>query len=192
MRTRLIGTAIALSTAVRLVGIVGLLGFVSQAAAQSAPDIGAITGAWANSAHADAQAEAFSHWNEDGEIPENCAVCHSGEGFRAFYGLDGSEAGTIGHPVAIGGVVDCDTCHAEGCARYRLGRVPLRDRGRRCRAKRHLPDLPSGPGLFGFDRAGGGSGRGGCGQCGALLHQPALCGRGGDGLWIAGARRLRI
>ena len=71
---------------------------------------------WFRSAHADAAAEAFRHWDEDEEIRPACAACHSGEGFRAFHGLDGSEPGVIEAPVDIGGVVDCGTCHNAGLA----------------------------------------------------------------------------
>ena len=66
---------------------------------------------WARSAHAEASSEAFTHWNEEGEIPGVCSTCHSGAGFRALYGLDGGAAGVPDHPMPIGGVVDCDTCH---------------------------------------------------------------------------------
>ncbi|MEO1987836.1 MAG: cytochrome C [Martelella sp.] len=69
--------------------------------------------AWARSAHADASAEAFTHWDGEGEIPANCAACHSGAGFRDFHGLDGSAPGIEG-PTPVGGVVDCDTCHNPG------------------------------------------------------------------------------
>ncbi|MBU1174412.1 MAG: ammonia-forming cytochrome c nitrite reductase subunit c552 [Alphaproteobacteria bacterium] len=67
--------------------------------------------AWSRSAHADLSAEAFAHWNSEGEIPPQCAVCHSGAGFRALHGLDGSPVGMPEHPFPIGGVVDCETCH---------------------------------------------------------------------------------
>ncbi|AJY44902.1 cytochrome C [Martelella endophytica] len=69
--------------------------------------------AWARSAHADATAEAFTHWDGEGEVPVACARCHSGAGFRSFHGLDGSAPGVDG-PVPVGGVVDCDTCHNPG------------------------------------------------------------------------------
>lgn len=69
---------------------------------------------WYRSAHADQAAEAFRHWDEDEEIRAACAVCHSGEGFRSFLGLDGSEAGVHEQPIEPGGVVDCGTCHNEG------------------------------------------------------------------------------
>ncbi|PHQ84863.1 MAG: cytochrome C [Thalassobium sp.] len=71
---------------------------------------------WFRSAHADAAAEAFRHWDEDEEIAPACATCHSGEGFRAFHGLDGSEPGVVEGPIDVGGVVDCGTCHNAGLA----------------------------------------------------------------------------
>lgn len=71
---------------------------------------------WFRSSHANAAAEAFRHWDEDGEITGACATCHSGEGFRDFHGLDGSEAGVVNGPINTGGVVDCGTCHNAGLA----------------------------------------------------------------------------
>lgn len=69
---------------------------------------------WLGSGHADATSPAFTHWDDEGEIPGTCALCHAGQGFRDFYGLDGSGIGSIDHPVETGGVIDCDTCHIEG------------------------------------------------------------------------------
>lgn len=74
---------------------------------------------WFRSAHARSADEAFRHWDEEGEINANCATCHSGEGFRDFHGLDGSEAGVINGKIDIGGVVDCGTCHNAGLAEVR-------------------------------------------------------------------------
>lgn len=71
---------------------------------------------WFRSAHANAAAEAFRHWDDDGEVRAACATCHSGEGFRDFHGLDGSEAGVVDGTIDVGGVVDCGTCHNEGLA----------------------------------------------------------------------------
>ena len=71
---------------------------------------------WFRSAHANAAAEAFRHWDEDGEIRAACATCHSGEGFRDFHGLDGSAAGVVDGTIDTGGVVDCGTCHNAGLA----------------------------------------------------------------------------
>jgi len=69
---------------------------------------------WFRSAHANAAAEAFSHWDDDGEVRAACASCHSGEGFRDFHGLDGTPAGVVDGPINTGGVVDCGTCHNTG------------------------------------------------------------------------------
>jgi len=74
------------------------------------PNAAAIA-AWSRSGHSNAAAPAFTHWNEEGAIPPVCATCHSGIGFRSFYGLDGSAKGLPEEPVPVGGVVDCDTCH---------------------------------------------------------------------------------
>jgi len=69
---------------------------------------------WFRSSHANAASEAFSHWDDDGEIRPACATCHSGEGFRDFHGLDGTPAGVVDGPINTGGVVDCGTCHNAG------------------------------------------------------------------------------
>ncbi|WP_422072408.1 cytochrome c3 family protein [Tranquillimonas rosea] len=69
---------------------------------------------WFRSAHANAAAEAFRHWDDEGQVNAACATCHSGEGFRDFHGLDGSEAGVVDGEIDVGGVVDCGTCHNAG------------------------------------------------------------------------------
>ena len=71
-----------------------------------------IIAAWGRSGHSDFTSEAFTHWNEDGAIEPECSFCHSGIGFRTYHGLDGTVPGIPETPVALGGVVDCDTCHA--------------------------------------------------------------------------------
>ena len=68
---------------------------------------------WAGSGHADAEAEAFTHWNEasPAEIPVACAKCHSTYGYQDFLGVDGSAAGTVDKPAQIGSVITCVACH---------------------------------------------------------------------------------
>lgn len=66
---------------------------------------------WAGSPHADAQSESFTHWDDEGEIPENCAACHSESGFLDFIGADGTEPDVVNHPAVTGTVVSCETCH---------------------------------------------------------------------------------
>lgn len=69
--------------------------------------------AWAASAHADASAAAFTHWDEDDpqEIPESCAKCHSTPGYMDYTGADGSEVGVVNAPAPIGTVIECQACH---------------------------------------------------------------------------------
>ncbi|MHA3976975.1 polyheme membrane-associated cytochrome C [Halovulum sp. GXIMD14794] len=96
--------------AILTAGVFAASGAFAQQNAES------IVAEWAASAHAKADAEAFTHWNDEGEIPAECALCHAGSGFRDYYGLDGSPVGEMSGPHAIGGVIDCDTCHADGVA----------------------------------------------------------------------------
>lgn len=79
----------------------------------------AIVERWLSSGHADENAPAFTHWDGEDAIPADCALCHSGAGFRDFHGLDGSAAGSIEATITPGGVVDCETCHGE----QRLGAI---------------------------------------------------------------------
>jgi hypothetical protein len=73
---------------------------------------------WAKSAHADASAEAFAHWNNDNpaEVPVSCAKCHGEPGFRDFLGLDGSAFGTVDKPAPAGAVIGCDACHNDAAS----------------------------------------------------------------------------
>jgi hypothetical protein len=68
---------------------------------------------WASSGHADAEAEAFRHWDEDDpqEISVSCAKCHSTPGYLDFVGADGTAAGTVDNPAPIGTTVECVACH---------------------------------------------------------------------------------
>lgn len=80
------------------------------------PTLTEITEAWLASRHADRSAEAFTHWNEDGEIIGRCAVCHSSIGLMDY--LDGpmDPVGAIADAVPIGSVVSCATCHSDAAA----------------------------------------------------------------------------
>jgi hypothetical protein len=70
---------------------------------------------WASSGHADAEAEAFRHWDEDdpAEVSARCAKCHSTPGYLDFLGLDGTEAGVVDNGAAIDTTVECVACHNE-------------------------------------------------------------------------------
>ena len=66
---------------------------------------------WEGSGHADTTADAFNHWNEDGEISTSCAKCHSTPGFQDFLGADGSAEGVVDAAAPIGTVITCVACH---------------------------------------------------------------------------------
>jgi hypothetical protein len=82
----------------------------TSASAQTNP-INELAAAWARSPHAQIEAEAFVHWDAEGEVPADCATCHSGRGFMDFVGADGSAAGQIDHPAPFRSLVDCAACH---------------------------------------------------------------------------------
>jgi predicted CXXCH cytochrome family protein len=71
---------------------------------------------WRSSPHADANSRSFTRWDEDGEIPTNCARCHSRHGFLDYIGEDGSAVGVVNHPAPTGTVVDCQTCHNDAAS----------------------------------------------------------------------------
>lgn len=69
---------------------------------------------WAASAHNDAEAEAFNHWNEESpaEVPVACANCHSTQGYQEFV-----STGAVANPVpAPAGTIQCVACHNEAAA----------------------------------------------------------------------------
>jgi hypothetical protein len=74
--------------------------------------------AWSLSPHADAEARAFSRWNDDepAEIPENCAKCHSTLGYHDFLGEDGSTPGQVDKLAVVGTTIECEACHNDTSA----------------------------------------------------------------------------
>jgi hypothetical protein len=98
--------AVGLTTAVALSVI-----FVEAALAQSMPLEIPFAREWAGSPHANASAEAFRHWDHDGEIKTACAKCHSTYGFQDFLGVDGSTVGKVDKPALLGSTIACVACH---------------------------------------------------------------------------------
>ena len=90
--------------------------FTSSAgfAQTAAPDPGAILQAWLASPHAQSASEAFRHWDDDGEIPGTCAVCHSTSGVVDYLASPMTQAGFLDHPVPTGTTVECAACHDPG------------------------------------------------------------------------------
>lgn len=68
---------------------------------------------WASSGHADYEAEAFVHWDEDDppEVPTSCARCHSTPGFRDYLGDDGTAQFSVDAAAPVGTVIECEACH---------------------------------------------------------------------------------
>ncbi len=92
------------------------MGLGVPALAQDGPSLSDIVEAWLASPHAERGAEAFTHWNDEGAIPERCATCHSSVGFLDFLGADGTPAGAVDRAAPIGALVDCAACHNSAAA----------------------------------------------------------------------------
>jgi hypothetical protein len=77
---------------------------------------------WSGSGHAHSEAEAFVHWDGDGEVPTRCAKCHSTAGYRDFLGADGTAFGSVENPVSlhdpnnIPNNISCVACHNDVAA----------------------------------------------------------------------------
>jgi hypothetical protein len=70
--------------------------------------------AWSGSAHADAAAEAFRHWDnaDPKEVPTSCARCHTPTGYEDYLGADGSAVGTVDAAQAPADQgITCIACH---------------------------------------------------------------------------------
>lgn len=106
--------SVCIRTIVSLVIAVVCTMGANQVAAQTAPLEIPFADEWAASPHAWLQREAFTHWNEEGVIPEACAKCHSTDGMHDFLGIDGSEAGKVDKPALVGKGVTCVACHNAG------------------------------------------------------------------------------
>ena len=94
--------------------LAGWMFYTSQQAVQAEP-VESITSKYWSSGHADAESDAFTHWNEEdpAEVPSFCAKCHSTAGFVDFVGADGSEAGRVDQPGKINDPISCIACHSD-------------------------------------------------------------------------------
>ena len=69
-------------------------------------DVGLVDGLTRDDAgHFDGSAEAFRHWDEDGEVPGACAKCHSATGLVTYL----EEGTNVSEPISNG--FQCRTCH---------------------------------------------------------------------------------
>lgn len=68
--------------------------------------------------HFDGSAEAWRHWDEDGEVQSSCARCHSTNGLAEFLATgENVEAGHIGNGML------CTTCHTSPPTIYPAGDI---------------------------------------------------------------------
>ncbi|NIA16896.1 MAG: hypothetical protein GWO86_00980 [Planctomycetes bacterium] len=97
------------AAAVLVVVVAGLLVCTNTLVAEEVP----FEALWAGSGHADANSEAFTHWDNDNPavIPTRCAKCHSTPGYLDFIGEDGTAAGTVENEPNVGTVITCVACH---------------------------------------------------------------------------------
>ncbi len=81
---------------------------------------------WETSAHADAEAAAFTNWNDrdPAEISKSSAKCHSTHGYRDFLGDDGSESGVVNQPAAVGTTIECEACHNDAASTNTSAMMP--------------------------------------------------------------------
>jgi hypothetical protein len=69
--------------------------------------------------HFDGSAEAWRHWDVDGEVPNSCARCHSSTGLAEFLATGANVS-----PAHISNGMLCTTCHAGGPpALYQASRI---------------------------------------------------------------------
>jgi hypothetical protein len=68
---------------------------------------GTVSEQYKTSGHADSTAEAFRHWDPDGEVKVSCAKCHTSTGFVDFI-----EDGVVDAPAPLGQTVECAACHS--------------------------------------------------------------------------------
>lgn len=108
-----------------VVGITGWIYYLNTTAGAAEP-VEQISSKWWDSAHADITSESFVHWNEDepAQVPQDCAKCHSGQGFIDFLGQDGSAEMVVDEPAAVESVVSCAVCHNEKASALEIVRFP--------------------------------------------------------------------
>ncbi|WP_298864045.1 polyheme membrane-associated cytochrome C [uncultured Sulfitobacter sp.] len=94
----------------------GTLPAIAQETVENGDDLAKIVEELLASAHANRMSEAFVHWNGEGEIPGNCAVCHSSLGMVDYVRGPMTTVGIIDHPVGLGTTVDCVACHNSASA----------------------------------------------------------------------------
>lgn len=93
-------------------------------AAQDMRRLSELIEAWLASPHGNYRSESFTHWNKEGQVPANCAACHSQPGFVDFLGADGSAPGKVDAPAATNAPIGCAACHTSAAHTLSSVRFP--------------------------------------------------------------------
>ena len=83
----------------------------APAAGQEVEALSRLVESWMASPHGDYHSPSFTYWNKDGEVPVECAACHSQPGFADYLGADGSAPGAVDRPAAVNAPIGCVACH---------------------------------------------------------------------------------
>jgi hypothetical protein len=102
---------------IRFTLFVGIF-FIGFLLTARAADTNEIQELWQNSPHANRDSESFRHWDTEGQIPSDCALCHSTAGFLDYLGNDDSNEGTVETAHPIGSVIECSACHNNSIAQW--------------------------------------------------------------------------
>ncbi len=95
-----------------VISLLALLAFPATALRAEGPEgLERLIAAWLESPHGNYNSPSFTYWNEQGQVPESCAMCHSETGFLDFLGVGGSTVGVVDHPGTINTVIGCASCH---------------------------------------------------------------------------------
>jgi len=97
----------------RLIAVLLAMALVAPAPARTEglDSLERLIAAWLESPHGNTGALSFTYWNEQGSVPESCAMCHSETGFMDFLGVGDHTAGQVDHPGTINSVIGCASCH---------------------------------------------------------------------------------
>ncbi len=90
---------------------VAFLALAAPSAADDMQRLSKLIEAWLASPHGNYRSPSFTYWNKQGQVPTQCAACHSQPGFIDFLGADGSAPGKVDAPAAINAPIGCASCH---------------------------------------------------------------------------------
>lgn len=112
-----------IARAVRCLGVLATSAVLTSPALAQEVGISELVDAWLAAPHGDYHSHAFTYWNEAGEVPVECAACHSEPGFIDYLGADGSATLAVDAPAPVNAPIGCAACHTS--AAHALESVPF-------------------------------------------------------------------